>query len=235
MMILPSAKPLQSVPMLVAVILVSVALQWGSSLCLAAQLYRYTDEHGNVVMSSSIPAQYVGKGYDILNEHGRLVERVAPALTKEQIALRDAEQARQEKLKLEQAAQAKFDEELKLLYSHPNDAVRILKRRILDIKSLIQLKRNKIESNDKLIVEQESEAASRQRNGQNIPETVLASIAKLKNETVNARADIVELNSEFAKVLKEFDVKIKRLEFITKKEASDYPALLEDLKSNQTK
>lgn len=194
-----------------------------------SQLYRYKDEHGNIVLNRTIPPKFVGQGYDILNDQGRLITQVPPALSEQEIAIRDAEIERQKQRRLAQEKQDIIDDELKQLYSHPNDAVRILKRRVQDILGVIQIKKNQIETTNKEILEQQGIAAERQRNGLAIPDSLTGKIAKLKKDAINAKADIAELNEEMVKVLQEFDGKIKRLEVITQQKASDYQALLDSL------
>jgi hypothetical protein len=46
-----------------------------------ASMYRYTDENGQVVISSSVPQEATQRGYDILNNNGRVVTIIAPAPT----------------------------------------------------------------------------------------------------------------------------------------------------------
>ena len=50
-----------------------------SSCCFSAfsqEFYRYKNEQGQTVMDSTIPAQFVANGYDILDARGQLVRRV---------------------------------------------------------------------------------------------------------------------------------------------------------------
>ncbi len=200
-----------------------------------AQLYRYKDDQGKTVLNSTIPPQYVGKGYDILNERGRLIERVPPALTPEQIAAREAEKERQKQLEAARLEQQRIDNELRQLYSHPDDAVRVLKRRIQDIEGVIQVKLSQIESTESEIIKQEGKAANIQRSGRTIPESIIASIKAFKNDIENAQADIAELRDERSKVFEEFDTKIKRLEVITQKKASDYTEWLQSAQTDAPK
>jgi hypothetical protein len=192
----------------------------------AAQLYRYKDDQGNYVLNQTIPPKYVKKGYDILNSQGRVIRTVAPALTPDQIAARDAA-LEQERLRKEAAAkQAIIDNELKQLYSHPNDAVRVLSRRVADIHSHIQAKQSRIETAKKNIIDQESAAADRQRQGLKILETTLKRLEKLKSDIAINEHDISESYNELEKVKEEFHEKIKRLEEITGRQASDYAQFL---------
>lgn len=195
----------------------------------AAQLYRYKDEGGKVVMGRTVPPQLVGQGYEVLNEKGRVIERIAPALTAEQIKQRDlrlAEQRRQEEARMRQA---ELDASLKQLYSHPNDAVRILKRRVQDIKSVISAAEGKIKFSQKQILELEAKGAELQRKGLPVRDSMLARIANLKQDIENAEVGIEERKKDNQAVLKEFDGKIKRLEVILNKAATDYAPFLQSL------
>ena len=157
---------LKRIPYSPPVIPTFLALLVVASLALpvtAAQLYRYKNEQGNFVLNQTIPAEFVSKGYDILNDKGRVLQHIAPALTPEQISIRDAQVAKEEQRLAEKQKQDTFDQELKQLYSHPNDAVRILKRRVQDIQSVIQIKKRKIESAQSQILNEETDAAARKR------------------------------------------------------------------------
>jgi len=200
-----------------------------STPSIAAQLYRYKNEQGNLVMGQAIPPKFVSKGYDILNAKGRIIETIPPALSAKQIAQRDALLEQEEQAKIAQAAQDKVDDTLKQLYSHPDDAVRILDRRIQDIKSVIQVKLRRINNSKKLMREQEELAANKQRKGQSIPKSIFTKITAFEKDISNAQADILELKQEFEIILSEFDVKIRRLEKITKQKSHKYSALLDSL------
>jgi len=49
-----------------------------ANIAYAQELYRYRDENGVTRMEPTIPAQYVDKGYDVLNARGMLIRRVPP-------------------------------------------------------------------------------------------------------------------------------------------------------------
>jgi len=200
-----------------------------STQSIAAQLYRYKNEQGNLVMGQAIPPKFVSRGYDILNAQGRIIETIPPALNAKQIAQRDALFEQEEQVKIAQAAQDEIDSNLKQLYSHPDDAVRILQRRIQDIKSVIQVKTIRINNAKKQIREQEELAANKQRKGLSIPKSTFEKIGVFKKDISNAQADILELKQEFDIILSEFDVKIRRLEQITKQTSHKYSELLDSL------
>lgn len=198
---------------------------------MANQFYRYKNENGVLVLTQTLPAQYVDKGYDILNLKGRVIKTVPPALTPEEIAARDAAIEQERLAQIEKQKQDAIDEELKQLYSQPNDAVRVLSRRIADIESVIEIKRSKIQNIENLIMDEESYAAERQRKGLSVGEESLLKIESFKKEIAQTKSDINALYLELNKVLIEFDAKIKRLQVITGIDASDYPAVLESANS----
>jgi hypothetical protein len=201
-----------------------------STQSIAAQLYRYTNEQGNLVMGHVIPPNFVAKGYDILNVQGRIIETIPPALNEKQIAQRDAQLKQKEQAKIALAVQDEIDDKLKQLYSHPDDAVRILQRRIQDIDSVIRVKTGRIDNAKKQIREQEELAATRQRKGLPVPKPTLEKIDILQKDIINAQADILELKQEFKVVLSKSDIKIRRLEHITSQKSLKYSELLNSLK-----
>lgn len=211
-------------------ILLLVISSFSCSL-LASQFYRYKNENGQLVLSQVLPAKYAEKGYDILNEKGRIIKTIAPALTPEEIAKRDDAIEKERLALIAKQKQDEEDEELKQLYSQPNDAVRVLGRRVIDIESVIKLKRNKIKSIKSQIIEEESSAANRQRKGLPVGDDAIDKLNALKKDIENNHADINELYIELDRVVSEFDEKIKRLVIITKHESSDYPEVLEAIES----
>ena len=96
------------------------ALILGMATHAAANMYRYTDENGQVVISSTIPQEATKRGYDILGSNGRVIETIPPAPTKEEIAAREAEKQRQKEL----AEQREKDRQLLKRFSHPDQAVK---------------------------------------------------------------------------------------------------------------
>ncbi len=88
----------------------------------AANLYRYINEQGVQSIGTSLPADAAQRGYDILDAQSmRLVERVAPALSAEQIEKLE-QQEREQKLAEEQRKkQAIYDKRLLSLYQSVED------------------------------------------------------------------------------------------------------------------
>ncbi|MFT7292156.1 MAG: hypothetical protein ACI8SG_001059, partial [Marinobacter psychrophilus] len=105
-----------------------------------ASMYRYTDENGQVVISSSVPQEATQRGYDILNNNGRVVTIIAPAPTEQELAERSAEQQRQDALEL----QREQDRKLLKRFSHPDQARSAMNRKVRELEGLISLKKGNI-------------------------------------------------------------------------------------------
>lgn len=190
---------------------------------LGGQLYRYKDDQGNYVLDHTIPPQFVPKGYEILNSKGRVIKTIAPALTPEQIIARDAALEQERLRQIEKEKQDAIDAELKQLYSHPDDAIRVLNRQLSDIEGLIELKKGQISATRAKILQEESKAAKRQRKGLRVDESILEKISKFKSDITNNNQDIEELLQERKRVDKEFSEIVERLELITGTKASIEP------------
>lgn len=109
----------------------ALALALGFSTQVAANMYRYTDENGQIVISSTIPQEATKRGYDILSNNGRVIETIPPAPTEEEIAAREAEKQRQKEL----AEQLEKDRALLKRFSHPDQAVKAMHRKIRELEA----------------------------------------------------------------------------------------------------
>lgn len=176
-----------------------------------ANMYRYTDENGQVVISNTIPQEASRRGYDILNTQGRVIETVDPAPTEEEIAAREAEERRKE------AEARRREEDRKLLqrFSHPDEAVRAMNRKIGELKGLSQIKRGNISVIESQLDTEQSRAADRERSGRNVPEATLKKIERLESQIRDLEREINAQNADIQKLRNQFIEDIERLEVIT--------------------
>ncbi|MDO6444052.1 MULTISPECIES: DUF4124 domain-containing protein [unclassified Marinobacter] len=176
-----------------------------------AGMYRYTDETGQVVISNTIPQQATKRGYDILNSNGRVVEVIPPAPTEDEIAAREAEKQRQEEL----AIQREQDAKLLKRFSHPDQAIRAMHRKLDELRGLVQLKRGNISVISSQLDSEQSRAANMERSGQKIPDATLDKIRRLESQIRDIEREISWQNQETDALMQSYEEDVKRLEKIT--------------------
>src|SRR3990167_315788 len=102
----------------------------------AVELYRYTDERGTTVLSrQGVPPEHIGRGYQVLNEQGRVIRGIPPAPTAEELRRRRLERA-----------QALPDVQLLRLYGPPEDVERARQRKLAELDGLIGVARGAVEA-----------------------------------------------------------------------------------------
>jgi len=195
-------------------IAVSAAAALMSASIAEARMYRYTDENGQIVISSTIPQEASRRGYDILSKNGRVIETIDPEPTEEEIAAREAEEKRQ----AEAERQRELDRKLLERYSHPDEAVRAMHRKIRELQGLNQLKRGNISVIVSQLDSEQSRAADLERSGRDIPEATLEKIRRLEAQIRDIEREINSQNANIKALRERFEADIERLEEITGEE-----------------
>ncbi|MDL0432433.1 DUF4124 domain-containing protein [Marinobacter sp. TBZ242] len=195
-------------------IAVSAVAALMSATLVEARMYRYTDENGQVVIGNTIPQEATKRGYDILNKSGRVIETIDPEPTEEEIAAREAEERRQ----AEEERQRELDRKLLERFSHPDQAVRAMHRKIRELEGLNQLKRGNISVINSQLDSEQSRAADLERAGRDIPEATLEKIRRLESQIRDIEREINSQNADIKALREQFEKDIRRLEEITGKE-----------------
>jgi len=170
--------------------------------CSRADVYRYTDEQGAVVLNrQGVPPQHVGKGYQVLNEQGRVIKVVPPAPTAEEIQQKKAEQARQE-----------MDKRLLRLYANFDDFHRARQKKLRDFDSLIESTQSQLPLLSKKLDElyEKIDASRRIRGAVQNPEWV-EEVKWIKAEQRRLHRQITEYRAQRHKAEEEFEQEQTRL------------------------
>ena len=94
----------------------------------AGELNRYVNDKGVIVLDrQGVPPEYIGKGYDVLSDQGRVVRVVPPAPTA----------AERQRLQ-EEKAQATSDAQLLRLYSSLDDVDRARERTLTELDGAVE-------------------------------------------------------------------------------------------------
>lgn len=196
-------------PVLVRSALVMALLATFSPLSASAELYKYINEDGIVVLDSHVPARYVKNGYTILSLDGRVLEVVPRALTEEEIRERD-ERLAAERQAEEAARQQKIaDQNLLRLYSRPEDVIRARDTKLASIDGFIKTSEGNIERLEDQKQQIESNLADVERAGGRVSQSSIDRIRTIESRIRQIQAEIedklqerVELRASFAADLK---------------------------------
>ncbi|MDX1725085.1 MAG: DUF4124 domain-containing protein [Pseudomonas sp.] len=146
----------------------------------ATELYRYTDHQGVTVLGrQGVPPELIGKGYEVLNDQGRVIKVVPPAPSAEEMQRLLADKAR-----------ANSDAQLLRLYSTPEDIDRARDRKLAELDGLIGVARSNLQSARTQQGNLQSQAADHERAGRAVPENLLAQIDNQKDEQLRQYKDI---------------------------------------------
>lgn len=172
-------------------------------LAQATELYRYRDDKGVMVLDRGVPPEYIGKGYDVINEQGRVVREVPPAPSPEEIRQRLAAQA-----------QARSDAQMLKLYTSVEDVERARDRRLAELDSLIGVTRGNLQSLRTQQGNLNSQAAQHERANRQVPEHLLVQLDNLKREQETLQHNIERYQQLREKATAEFAADRERLSLL---------------------
>lgn len=167
----------------------------------ATELYRYVDDHGTTVLSrQGVPPEFISKGYQVLNEQGRVLQEVAPAPTAAEL-----------KQILAEKAQASSDTQLLRLYSSPEDVERARVRKLNELDGLLGVARGNLNSAASQQANLQAQAADQERAGRTVPEHVLSQIENQKAEQVRLNAEIARYQQARDEAERSFAADLERV------------------------
>jgi len=167
----------------------------------AVELYRYIDDKGTTVLSrQGVPPEYIAKGYEVLNDQGRVIRVVAPAPTGEEL----------QRL-LEDKARAGSDAQLLRLYSTPEDVERARQHKLTELDGLIGVARGNLQSVRTQQANLQSQAADYERAGKTVPAHLLQQIDNQKAEQERLKQGIEGYQAAREQANAGFDADLARL------------------------
>lgn len=202
---------LQSLGILVAGLTLSAAL-------VAGTLYRYQDQDGTPVISHTLPQEASQRGYEILTTSGRVIATVPPALTDTQRAAKEAEEQARLAEREKQARQRASDRQLLRTFSHPDDVVLALERKLEQMRSLIELKQSNIANIRSQLRNEQSRAADAERAGRTIPVDVRHKMQVLQQDINEIEAEIARQESAISGTVADYKAMADRVEHLTEKQ-----------------
>ncbi|MDY7562698.1 DUF4124 domain-containing protein [Pseudomonas sp. 10B1] len=143
--------------------------------------YRYVDSKGGVVLDrQGVPTEYAGKGYQVLNERGRVMQVVPPAPTAAELVQQRADKA-----------QADSDAQLLRLYSSVADVDNAKARKLAELDALVAVAQGNLQNLSAQQSNLQSQAADQERAGRVVPQSLVDQMKSLRDDQNNIKAEIV--------------------------------------------
>lgn len=183
-----------------------------SSLALANKdrvYYRYLNDEGVPVLNSSIPPQFIHKGYEVVSIRGEVLKVVPPAPDEE-----EAEKMAQERRA--QLEQERYDAVLRRRYASMNDLEVDRDRSLLELENSINILENSLINLRAQIEKQQSQAAAVERGGREVSPEILRHIAILQSEQLDIEAQIRHRREELKDAAERFERDHARLQVLLK-------------------
>jgi hypothetical protein len=189
----------------------------------AGNLYRFIDENGVKTLSRSLPPDAAQRGYDILDDKSmRLIERVPPAPTAEEIAemkrreQQEAEAMRQAEIEAGEAEkrreeQARHDHTLLTTYQSEQDLLRARDHDISYRQTRIEAHRQKLAKLERDLIKFQQEAAERELSGGNISPNLQKKLNAVQQEIGLRTQAIAQLEDEIDTLSTKYESDLQRL------------------------
>ena len=175
-----------------------------------AGLYRWVDEHGNVHYGDKVPARYLKKEHEELNEQGTMVKKHDRAMTAEERAQKQREEAERKRLENERRAQALRDRVLTDTYTTERDLVAARDARLDAIDSQLQLSKDIIESSAEKVKKTEQLIDNLKASGKMVPEATYAKLEREKLQLATQKGVQEGHRIKREEVIEQFDGYIAR-------------------------
>lgn len=195
-----------SLPALAGLLLATLALP-----AVAANIYKYLDENGRTVFNSYIPAEYVSKGYTILNAQGQVIQVVPRAATPEEIAAQAANKAAEEQALADRLVQQENDKLLTRLYRAPDEIERKRDYTLDQMKTQQDLARLGLTKASAEVARVQAIIDTAKKEGREPSADAVKKIEDAKTEESVLQAQINKMETDKAKVIADASRDIMRL------------------------
>jgi hypothetical protein len=189
-------------------------LLWLPAIVEAKSLYRYTNADGVVVVGYQVPTDAVGRGYEVLNNEGMVIQVVPRELTPEERKVKDAEEKQAQEARAEQERLRQWDESLMLRYSSVEDIEDARRRALGELQIRMSILKGNRRSLKQQVENYQAQAANLERSGMEVGVERLRAIENLQAEIVTTEKDIVDRQREIDALEKSYDADVERFKML---------------------
>lgn len=195
-------------------IMAIVAVMAGSANLVQAanHYYRYKDTNGKWVMTSTIPAEKAKLGYEIIDENGKVIEKIDGEVTGSDLddlkKKRQAEISEKERIKKQQ----EYDLSLIRRYSFVEDIEAEKKRKLTELNATLSIVKGNLNSVRAELEAEYARAAGIERQDKPLPDDLKKRIADVEAVVISTE-DLYKLREQNIKTTTaDYDRAIKRFQ-----------------------
>jgi hypothetical protein len=185
-----------------------------ASVAEAKPLYRYRNAEGIVVVDYHVPSDSVGRGYEVLNDKGIVIEVVPRALTAEELKAKDAEKRREQEARAEEERLRKWDESLMLHYSTIADIEDAKRRGLGELQIRLSILKSNRYSLKQEVENYQAQAADTERAGESVDVERLRTIEGLQESIAVTELDIKQREKEIRALEAAYQADIERFKML---------------------
>ncbi len=171
----------------------------------AAELFRYINDDGVMVISSNLPPRYASRGYTVIDARGRVIREIPRQLTGDEVLARQAEEAELEAERQAAERRRAQDEELLRLYGSPDEVSRAGDRRIESIEAHMASIRASMTRLRSQQSDLQAQAAELERAGRPVPGHIVTALERIDAQLEERYAEIRAREEDIERTRESFD------------------------------
>jgi len=180
-------------------------------LVAGGNLFRWRDADGKLHIGDNLPAEAIQKGYDIIDERGRVLKHVDPPPSPEELRKRREAARKAELERQRRVAQAERDRALLLTYGSVAEIERARDERLNLIRSQIRVNRDRLQQLEKELEQLQQNA---RRNfldkKRKLPPMLAERIERKQAEIATTRKRLQRYEQSYARIKARFEKDIRR-------------------------
>jgi hypothetical protein len=174
--------------------------------------YKFKDENGELVITSSIPPEKAKFGYEIIDKNGRVIETIDGELSEEGLSELQQKQRKEKEEKELESKRQEYDLSLVRRYSFAADIEAEKKRKLAELKATLSIVKGNLNSIRTELDGVYSQAANIEREGKNMPAALQKKISELEAALISTedlykirQKNIEEVDLEYERAIARFN------------------------------
>ena len=175
-----------------------------SSYAFSDNLYRYKNDVGGTVVDWHVPAKFAGRGYEVLNSQGQVIEVVPRQLSEGELQNKDLVERLKQDAEVERARLAEWDKFLLLRYSSVDDIDAARERGLRELKIRLSILASNQRVSGSRLESLLARVADTERRGDAPLQQDVDAIAALRTEIASTGRAIEEREAQVLEITRDY-------------------------------